>query len=399
MSKKWASNKSDQLLVENFKKFMEGGDFSADESLDLLAEEETPHEKQKYYNSAYEMQKIANDPRVQFLGYLKQKALDRTKNKSEQGDTAKEMFQKALELWFKGNIMSSSSLRAAEKRLSKEKGSWLGGKIQNFVKKSPLLMKMFRNKEYKNMMKNFDNFLIYRKALKDVEYDADQLPPEMKEFEKSLGNDFVARISAGWEKRFKKEEAEKRKKYGDPNQQSNTDGNSFQKISRGDSSPNRRKFEPHRPPPQESGNSGPFRENKEWSDHKKMKNLTENFRKFAEGGDFSSTLNEEYSCSRRSHSHELRSSEKLHVYKIKLPAGIDIDGGVVKDANAKYVPEKGIWIAPSYCELADAILRLAGGNHELANNIEFISVDNIKDDSGNAIADYRRQLGYFKENK
>ena len=28
MSKKWASNKSDQLLVENFKKFMEEGDFS-----------------------------------------------------------------------------------------------------------------------------------------------------------------------------------------------------------------------------------------------------------------------------------------------------------------------------------------------------------------------------------
>ena len=29
MSKKWASNKKDQLLVENFKKFMEGGDFSS----------------------------------------------------------------------------------------------------------------------------------------------------------------------------------------------------------------------------------------------------------------------------------------------------------------------------------------------------------------------------------
>jgi len=138
---------------------------------------------------------------------------------------------------------------------------------------------------------------------------------------------------------------------------------------------------------------------KKWASNKSDQLLVENFKKFMEGGDFSSTLNEEYSCSRRSHSHELRSSEKLHVYKIKLPAGIDIDGGVVKDANAKYVPEKGIWIAPSYCELADAILRLAGGNHELANNIEFISVDNIKDDSGNAIADYRRQLGYFKENK
>lgn len=30
MSKKWASNEKDQLLVENFKKFMEEGDFSAD---------------------------------------------------------------------------------------------------------------------------------------------------------------------------------------------------------------------------------------------------------------------------------------------------------------------------------------------------------------------------------
>ena len=29
MSKKWASNKSDQLLVENFKKFMKTGDFSS----------------------------------------------------------------------------------------------------------------------------------------------------------------------------------------------------------------------------------------------------------------------------------------------------------------------------------------------------------------------------------
>jgi hypothetical protein len=33
MSKKWASNDKDRLLVENFKKFMEEGDFSADEEL------------------------------------------------------------------------------------------------------------------------------------------------------------------------------------------------------------------------------------------------------------------------------------------------------------------------------------------------------------------------------
>tara|TARA_R100000900_G_scaffold116035_1_gene90868 strand:+ start:197 stop:619 length:423 start_codon:yes stop_codon:yes gene_type:complete len=138
---------------------------------------------------------------------------------------------------------------------------------------------------------------------------------------------------------------------------------------------------------------------KKWSSNDRDRLLVENFKKFMEGGDFSSTLSEEYSCSRRSHSHELRSSEKLHIYKIKLPAGIDIDGGVVKAANAQYVPEKDMWIAPSYCELADAILRLADGNHELANNIEFISVDDIEDDYGNAIADYRRQLGYFKDKK
>jgi hypothetical protein len=260
--KKWSSNDKNQLLVENFRKFMEEGDFLADESLDLFTEGETPHEKaQQYYNSAKEMQEFASDPRVQFLGYLQQKALDRAKNKSEQDDTAKEMFQKALELWFKGNIMSSSSLRAAEKRLSKEKGSWLGGKIQNFVKKSPLLMKMFRNKEYKNMMKNFDNFLIYQKALKDVEYDADQLPPEMKKLEKSLGYDFVARISAGWEKRYEKEKKAEREKFGDPDKQSNTGENGFQTKSR-DFSPNTRTFEPHRYPRQRSGDTGPFRENK-----------------------------------------------------------------------------------------------------------------------------------------
>tara|TARA_Y100001938_G_C7810423_1_gene291627 strand:+ start:89 stop:538 length:450 start_codon:yes stop_codon:yes gene_type:complete len=132
MSKKWASNKKDQLLVENFKKFMEEGDFSP------IAEAEVKvadfiDRRYKHFSSvpAYVLTSVINKHRKQLEQMTKEEGIEKIAGLmngfKEDAPLVKKLRGKPLE-----NIMTVSLAGFVKWFLEKEEEK--GNKLVNFTK-------------------------------------------------------------------------------------------------------------------------------------------------------------------------------------------------------------------------------------------------------------------------
>ena len=313
MTKKYASNDKNQLLVENFKKFMEEGDFSPDlpdlkkegSNDDLIDEgeydaaERGKHPLDIFNEMAIEIQdkggkyaeihKAAQehkDPRVGALSAM----LGTTLSKKHTADP-KEQFQQALRLWFIGDLDASKTMQGATRRDPMEVGWW-----KSLTTKSPFMMKYFQSEEYQKMMEYYNDFIEYGEKMEKVDQKHDELAPADQKKYKHFQSDWFKRfIEIPSRKREKaKEDAER--EYQARQRRKYRTGGDHRGGSGYYSAPGSAHFHGRDKPESYSSTTGRdktstptrgfgFEENKKYSSFEEQQKLTENFRRFVEDED------------------------------------------------------------------------------------------------------------------